>query len=106
MYTMHSYMLHVRFVVLDDNARTEWKARELKSIHVDVYAEYIQLTMDKCHINPLNLFNQVYPVLLHKVLMMDSYHWIGRPGGTQHTGRRPHGDGRRPVIYDERTTTT
>ncbi|KAJ3038507.1 hypothetical protein HK097_003154, partial [Rhizophlyctis rosea] len=47
------------YVMLDDNVKTGYKARELKTIHIDIEGEYVKFIFDKCHVNPLNLYNQV-----------------------------------------------
>ena len=47
---------------LDDNARTEYKARELKSVFLDATATFLKLVLHKGHTNPHNLFNQVGPL--------------------------------------------
>ena len=41
------------------NEKTDYKARELKSVHVDAIGQFIKLLVHKNHVNKLNLFNQV-----------------------------------------------
>jgi len=36
------------------------QARELKSVHVNVPAFYIRLVVQRCHVNKLNIYNQVW----------------------------------------------
>ncbi|KAJ3325957.1 hypothetical protein HDV06_002342 [Boothiomyces sp. JEL0866] len=49
----------VGFVSLGDNQVNGFKARELKTIHIDTVAQFVQITFHKCWINSLNLYNQV-----------------------------------------------
>ncbi|KAI8917050.1 hypothetical protein DFJ77DRAFT_330515 [Powellomyces hirtus] len=50
---------HLGFVSLNDGAQVQYKARELKSVHIDAEAEYLKIVVHKCHVNTLNLYNQV-----------------------------------------------
>ncbi|KAJ3417258.1 hypothetical protein HDV05_005714 [Chytridiales sp. JEL 0842] len=59
------------YVTLGDNASTGYKARELKSIHIDAEGDYLKIVAHKCYINPLNLYNQVGIVAVN--LMGDIY---------------------------------
>jgi centrosomal protein CEP104 len=52
-------------VSIEDNDKNQYKARELKTIHIDTRASYLKITMFKCHINPLNLYNQIGIVALN-----------------------------------------
>ncbi|XP_051895593.1 centrosomal protein of 104 kDa isoform X3 [Pristis pectinata] len=47
------------YVSLSDNQKTGFKARELKSVHVDAVGKYLKLTLHKNHVNRYNLYNQV-----------------------------------------------
>lgn len=47
------------YVSLSDNQKTGFKARELKSVHVDAVGKYLKLTFHKNHVNRYNLYNQV-----------------------------------------------
>jgi hypothetical protein len=44
---------------LSSNERTDFKARELKSIHVDAEGMFLKLIIHKNSVNRLNLYNQV-----------------------------------------------
>ncbi|XP_077998414.1 centrosomal protein of 104 kDa-like [Glandiceps talaboti] len=47
------------YVSLSDNEKTGFKARELKSVHVDATGQYLKIVIHKNHVNKYNLFNQV-----------------------------------------------
>lgn len=48
------------FVALDGNERTDYRARELKTVFVDDrLAQYVRLIVHRPHRNPVNLFEQV-----------------------------------------------
>ena len=47
------------YVSLSDNEKTGYKARELKSVHVDAVGTFLRLNIHKNHINKHNLYNQV-----------------------------------------------
>eukprot|EP00057_Strongylocentrotus_purpuratus_P005940 XP_011660414.1 PREDICTED: centrosomal protein of 104 kDa [Strongylocentrotus purpuratus] len=47
------------YITLSDNAKTGFKARELKSVHVDAVGKYLRLVVYKNHVNKHNLYNQV-----------------------------------------------
>ncbi|KAI8985964.1 hypothetical protein BDB01DRAFT_849801 [Pilobolus umbonatus] len=47
------------YVCFDNNARAQYRARELKSIKMNADGEYIRLVIRNCHRNRLNTYNQV-----------------------------------------------
>jgi len=47
------------YLSLDSNERSSFKARELKSVYLKAKGGFMKLLMHKCHINSLNLQNQV-----------------------------------------------
>ncbi|XP_071482021.1 centrosomal protein of 104 kDa-like [Diadema antillarum] len=47
------------FVTLSENSKTGFKARELKSVHVDAIGKYLRLVIYKNHVNKYNMYNQV-----------------------------------------------
>jgi len=49
----------VRYVALSPNDKTGFRARELKSIHVDAVGCFVKFVIHKNHINKHNSFNQV-----------------------------------------------
>ncbi|XP_018647962.1 hypothetical protein Smp_178710 [Schistosoma mansoni] len=55
------------YVALSDNQATEYKARELKSVHIDASGSYIQLFLHKNHPNNLNLYSQVGIVAINLI---------------------------------------
>ncbi|CAH8445953.1 unnamed protein product [Schistosoma curassoni] len=55
------------YVALSDNQATEYKARELKSVHIDASGSYIQLFLYKNHPNNLNLYSQVGIVAINLI---------------------------------------
>lgn len=48
-----------RYVELQSNERTDFKARELKSVHVDAEGTFLKFVVHKNFVNRLNLYNQV-----------------------------------------------
>ncbi|KAJ8371149.1 hypothetical protein SKAU_G00111770 [Synaphobranchus kaupii] len=53
------------YVSLSDNEKTGYKARELKSVHVDAVGTYLRLTFHRNHVNRCNIYNQVALVAIH-----------------------------------------
>jgi centrosomal protein CEP104 len=47
------------YIELSSNDRTDFKARELKSVHVDAEGTFLKLVIHKNFVNRLNLYNQV-----------------------------------------------
>lgn len=47
------------YLSLDSNERTQYKARELKSVYIRARGAFLKLVIHKCYANPQNLFNQV-----------------------------------------------
>jgi hypothetical protein len=47
------------YLSFDSNERSNHQARELKSVHVNVPALYLRLVVLRCHVNKLNIYNQV-----------------------------------------------
>ncbi|CAE7156485.1 CEP104, partial [Symbiodinium pilosum] len=47
------------YLSLDSNERSQFQARELKSVYVDVVAQFLRILFHKCHINRYNALNQV-----------------------------------------------
>jgi len=53
------------YLSLDSNERSQFQARELKSVYVDVQALFLKILLHKCHINKYNLVNQVGLIALN-----------------------------------------
>ncbi|KAJ3329688.1 hypothetical protein HDU76_007381, partial [Blyttiomyces sp. JEL0837] len=47
------------YVSLSDNAASDYKARELKSVHIDVEGDFVKIVLHQNFINAMNLYNQV-----------------------------------------------
>lgn len=47
------------YLSFDSNERSGHQARELKSVHVSVDAAALRLVVHRCHVNKLNIYNQV-----------------------------------------------
>jgi len=55
------------YVSLSDNEKTGFKARELKSVHVDAKGHYLKLNIHKNHVNKHNLYNQVGVIAINVI---------------------------------------
>ncbi|XP_048780566.1 centrosomal protein of 104 kDa-like isoform X2 [Ostrea edulis] len=55
------------YVSLSDNEKTGYKARELKSVHVDAIGLYLKLNIHKNHINKYNIYNQVGVIAINVI---------------------------------------
>ncbi|XP_067946532.1 centrosomal protein of 104 kDa-like [Watersipora subatra] len=55
------------YVALSDNEQTDYKARELKSVHVDSVGLYLKLVIHKNHVNKYNLYNQVGVIAINVI---------------------------------------
>lgn len=49
------------YLSFDANERSGHQARELKSVHVSIDAAALRLVVHRCHVNKLNIYNQVGP---------------------------------------------
>lgn len=58
-------MRKLGYVSLSDNEKTSFKARELKSVHVDAIGTYLRVTLHKNHVNRHNHFSQVALVAIN-----------------------------------------
>ncbi len=47
------------YLQFDDNQRSKYQSRELKSVYIDNKCMYMKLVLHKCHMNKYNLFNQI-----------------------------------------------
>ncbi|NWH76291.1 CE104 protein, partial [Piaya cayana] len=47
------------YVALSDNEKTDFKARELKSVYMDAVGQYLKLIFHKNYVNKYNLYGQV-----------------------------------------------
>ena len=47
------------YFMLGKNERSNWKARELKSVYINTTANYVKFSLHEPHINTINLFNQI-----------------------------------------------
>jgi centrosomal protein CEP104 len=59
-YLGYLYHVHFRFVALQNNSESGYKAREVKTVDIDVDTLYLRFDFHKCHVNPFNLYNQVF----------------------------------------------
>ena len=53
------------YLSLDSNERSQFQARELKSVYVDVPVSYVKILLHTCYVNKFNLVNQVGLVALN-----------------------------------------
>ncbi|KAL6459112.1 hypothetical protein MHYP_G00325840 [Metynnis hypsauchen] len=53
------------YVSLSNNEKTGFRARELKSVHVDAVGTYLKLTFHRNHVNQYNIYNQVALVAIN-----------------------------------------
>ncbi|KAI4883085.1 hypothetical protein NFI96_011968 [Prochilodus magdalenae] len=53
------------YVSLSNNEKTNFRARELKSVHVDAVGTYLKLTFHRNHVNQYNVYNQVALVAIN-----------------------------------------
>jgi len=53
------------YLSLDSNERSQFQARELKSVYVDVSAQFLRILFHKCHVNRYNIVNQVGLIALN-----------------------------------------
>lgn len=54
-----SSLRRLGYLSFDSNERSNHQARELKSVHVSVEAQLVRLLIHRCHVNKLNIYNQV-----------------------------------------------
>lgn len=47
------------YLSLDNNERSNFQARELKTVYIDHVGRFMKLSIHSCYLNKLNLFNQV-----------------------------------------------
>ncbi len=59
--------INFSYVELSSNERTEFKARELKSVHVDAEGTFLKLVVHKNFVNKLNTYNQVGLIALNVI---------------------------------------
>ncbi|KAG1659551.1 hypothetical protein FOA52_015355 [Chlamydomonas sp. UWO 241] len=55
------------YLSFDSNERSNHQARELKSVHVNVPATLLRLVVHRCHVNKLNIYNQVGLIALNLI---------------------------------------
>ena len=53
------------YLSLDSNERSAYKARELKSVYLKARGGFMKFLLHKCHVNSLNLQNQVGLIALN-----------------------------------------
>ncbi|CAI2386316.1 unnamed protein product [Moneuplotes crassus] len=44
---------------LDNNSKSNFQARESKSVYLDTECQYLKFVLSQCHVNKYNIFNQV-----------------------------------------------
>ncbi|NXI96060.1 CE104 protein, partial [Psophia crepitans] len=55
------------YVPLSDNEKTDFKARELKSVYMDAVGQYLKLIFHKNYVNKYNLYSQVALVAINVI---------------------------------------
>eukprot|EP00798_Chlamydomonas_sp_ICE-L_P023111 gene23111-30312_t len=55
------------FLAFETNERSYFEARELKSVNIKTTAYYVKLIVQKCHINKVNIYNQVGIIALNLI---------------------------------------
>lgn len=60
-----AFWTRVGYLSLDPNERSQYQARELKSVYVEAQGLYVKFVTHRCHVNRANLFNQVGIIALN-----------------------------------------
>lgn len=92
------------YLSLDCNERSQFQARELKSVYVDVSAQFLRIVLHKCHVNRHNIVNQVGLIALHcsgEVLGPDLT--VGPPPPNPTLARGPDPQAQAPVQSQARS---
>lgn len=53
------YVFLPSYVPLSDNEKTDFRARELKSVYMDAVGQYLKLIFHRNYVNKYNLYGQV-----------------------------------------------
>mmetsp|Transcript_24759 Transcript_24759/g.41875 ORF Transcript_24759/g.41875 Transcript_24759/m.41875 type:complete len:844 (+) Transcript_24759:164-2695(+) len=72
------------YLSLDNNERSSYQARELKTVYVDHQGRFIRLLVHRCYVNKYNNFSQVGIVAVN---------FLGREGGGVFRGAESKGTG-------------
>ncbi|XP_033095811.1 centrosomal protein of 104 kDa-like isoform X2 [Anneissia japonica] len=86
------------YVTMSDNEKTGFKARELKSVHVNAIGQYLKIVIHKNFVNKYNLYNQVGIVAVN--VIGEELGEDGRPKNSdaQLMGGKEDGDGVDPLV--------
>ncbi|KAF6260813.1 flagellar associated protein [Scenedesmus sp. NREL 46B-D3] len=79
------------YLAFDKNERSNHQARELKSVHLSVETQLVRLLIHRCHVNKLNIYNQVGIIALNL---------IGEPLQAAPEGPAPYLDVDGPVSHE------
>ncbi|NXU44293.1 CE104 protein, partial [Drymodes brunneopygia] len=67
------------YVPLSDNEKTDFRARELKSVYMDAVGQYLKLIFHKNYVNKYNLYGQVALVAVNIIGDPADYDSMGSP---------------------------
>lgn len=73
------------YLTLDSNERSDFQARELKSVHIDVQTALLKLIFHKCHVNAHNDKFQIGLVALNCIGPADPHAPTPQPRSLQQT---------------------
>lgn len=60
-------MRRLGYLSLDNNQRSNYMARELKSVYINAQGQFLKLVIQNCHINNVNMFEQVGLIAINVV---------------------------------------
>jgi centrosomal protein CEP104 len=55
----HNEFRRLGYLSLDTNTRSNFEAREFKSVYVNIDSMYLKIVLNECHKNKFNAFSQV-----------------------------------------------
>ena len=84
---MRCQFTRLGYLSLDSNERSAFKARELKSVYLKSKGVFMKLLLHKCHINALNLHNQVGLIALNMLGAPIPRPGAPAPGGASYLPR-------------------
>jgi len=68
----HALWTRLGYMSLDSNNRSQYQARELKSVYVHATGRWLKFVVHRCHVNQVNLFNQVGIVGLNVIGQLET----------------------------------